>query len=44
MTGDPVEINPSVGHGFKIMTIDEWTSRWKVRIAQIFRCVRAEVS
>lgn len=29
MNGDPVEINPSVGHGFKIMTIDEWTSRWK---------------
>lgn len=31
MTGEPVEINPSVGHGFKIMTVDEWTSRWKVR-------------
>lgn len=29
MMGDPVEINPSVGHGFKIMTVDEWSSRWK---------------
>jgi hypothetical protein len=29
MTGDPVEINPSVGSGLKIMTVDEWTSRWK---------------
>merc|ERR1711982_117278 len=29
MIGDPVEINPSVGHGFKIMTVDEWSSRWK---------------
>jgi len=27
--GDPVEINPSVGHGLKIMTVDEWISRWK---------------
>ena len=29
MNGDPVEINPSIGHGLKIMTIDEWTARWK---------------
>jgi hypothetical protein len=29
MRGDPVEINPSVGHGFKIMTVDEWAARWK---------------
>ena len=29
MSGDPVEINPSVGSGLKIMTVDEWTSRWK---------------
>jgi hypothetical protein len=29
MRGDPVEINPSVGSGLKIMTVDEWTSRWK---------------
>merc|ERR1712137_379923 len=29
MNGDPVEINPSVGHGMKIMTVDEWSSRWK---------------
>jgi hypothetical protein len=27
--GDPVEINPSVGAGMKIMTVDEWISRWK---------------
>ncbi|KAG7674457.1 hypothetical protein Ndes2526B_g05186 [Nannochloris sp. 'desiccata'] len=29
MRGDPVEINPSVGHGFKIMTVEEWAARWK---------------
>ena len=29
MNGDPVEINPSVGHGLKIMTVDEWSARWK---------------
>ena len=29
MSGDPVEINPSIGHGYKIMTVDEWASRWK---------------
>merc|ERR1712017_52476 len=29
MNGDPVEINPSVGHGLKIMTVDEWSCRWK---------------
>ena len=27
--GEPVEINPSVGHGYKIMTVDEWAARWK---------------
>eukprot|EP00887_Chlorella_sp_A99_P003648 scaffold7.g3648.t1 len=27
--GEPVEINPSVGHGYKIMTVDEWSARWK---------------
>jgi hypothetical protein len=26
--GDPVEINPSIGAGLKIMTVDEWSSRW----------------
>ena len=29
MNGDPVEINPSFGHGYKIMTVDEWAKRWK---------------
>jgi hypothetical protein len=29
MNGDPVEINPSVGHGYKIMTVEEWAARWK---------------
>lgn len=29
MIGEPVEINPSIGHGFKIMSVDEWASRWK---------------
>jgi hypothetical protein len=36
MNGDPVEINPSVGHGMKIMTVDEWSSRWKVGIRNHF--------
>jgi hypothetical protein len=29
MQGHPVEINPSIGHGFKIMSVDEWAARWK---------------
>ena len=29
MQGKPVEINPSIGHGFKIMSVDEWAARWK---------------
>ena len=29
MEGEPVEINPSIGHGYKIMTVDEWAGRWK---------------
>merc|ERR1711879_404631 len=29
MSGDPVEINPSMGSGFKIMTVEEWSARWK---------------
>lgn len=29
MRGDPVEINPSIGNGLKIMTVDEWSARWK---------------
>lgn len=28
-TGEPVEINPSIGAGFKVMTVAEYTSRWK---------------
>ena len=24
-----MEINPTVGHGFKIMAVDEWAKRWK---------------
>ena len=28
-TGEPVEINPSIGHGFKIMPVAEWSARWK---------------
>jgi hypothetical protein len=27
--GDPIEINPSVGYGYKIMSVNEWSSRWK---------------
>jgi hypothetical protein len=29
MAGEPVEINPSVGHGFRVMTVAEWAARWK---------------
>ncbi|KAK9812882.1 hypothetical protein WJX72_005182 [[Myrmecia] bisecta] len=29
MQGVPVEINPSIGHGYKIMSVDEWSARWK---------------
>lgn len=29
MQGDPLEINPSVGQGYKVMTIEEWCARWK---------------
>ncbi|GIL82954.1 hypothetical protein Vretifemale_11645, partial [Volvox reticuliferus] len=26
---DPVEINPSIGSGYKVMSVAEWSSRWK---------------
>ncbi|GMH40985.1 hypothetical protein BSKO_08895 [Bryopsis sp. KO-2023] len=29
MEGDPVEINPSIGQGYRVMTVDEWSARWK---------------
>lgn len=29
LRGDPVEINPSTGHGFRVMTVREWAARWK---------------
>ena len=29
MEGEPVEINPSIGHGHRIMSVDEWAGRWK---------------
>merc|ERR1712216_187890 len=29
MAGDPVEINPSFGHGMKVMTVEEWSRHWK---------------
>lgn len=29
MEGDPVEINPSVGYGYKVMSVAEWSARWK---------------
>lgn len=29
MAGEPVEINPSVGEGFKVMSVEEWAGRWK---------------
>ena len=36
MQGKPVEINPSIGHGFKIMSVDEWAARWKHNDDPIF--------
>jgi hypothetical protein len=27
MAGDPVEINPSIGSGYRVMTAEEWASR-----------------
>ncbi|KAG2496286.1 hypothetical protein HYH03_005519 [Edaphochlamys debaryana] len=29
MAGDPVEINPSIGSGYKVMSVAEWSGRWK---------------
>ena len=29
MAGEPVEINPAVGFGYKIMSVAEWSARWK---------------
>ena len=27
--GEPVEINPSIGTGYKVMTVQEYVSKWK---------------
>lgn len=29
MAGDPVEINPSVGSGYRVMSVAEWAARFK---------------
>jgi hypothetical protein len=29
LSGSPVEINPSLGAGFKVMDVAEWAARWK---------------
>lgn len=29
LAGDPVEINPSVGEGFRVMSVKEWAARWR---------------
>lgn len=29
VAGDAVEINPSVGQGFRVMSVHEWAARWK---------------
>ncbi len=31
MDGLPLEINPSTGQGFRCMSVDEWSARWKRR-------------
>lgn len=40
MDGQPVEINPSLGSGYKIMAVQEWSSRWKRNddLPQCLRC------
>ena len=43
MQGDPVEINPSIGHGYKIMTVDEWSARWK-RNEDFPKCLNCDSS
>ncbi len=32
LNGDPVEINANDGNGFKVMTANEYTAAWKVRL------------
>ena len=29
MLGEPIEQTPDKGEGYKVMTVDEWSSRWK---------------
>eukprot|EP01024_Parvocaulis_polyphysoides_P016281 TRINITY_DN17226_c0_g1_i3.p2 TRINITY_DN17226_c0_g1~~TRINITY_DN17226_c0_g1_i3.p2 ORF type:complete len:130 (-),score=17.09 TRINITY_DN17226_c0_g1_i3:165-521(-) len=29
MNGEPVEINPSTGSGYRVMSAEEWAARWK---------------
>lgn len=29
LSGDPVEINPSAGDGFRVMSVAEWAARWR---------------
>lgn len=29
MAGDPVEINPSTGSGYRVMSVDEWAARFR---------------
>jgi hypothetical protein len=31
LAGEPIEIDASEGFGMKVMTINEWTTKWKVR-------------
>ena len=40
MQGKPVEINPSIGHGYKIMSVEEWAARWKTNeeFAECLNC------
>ena len=38
LAGDPVEVSANDGGGFKVMTINEYTAAWKVRLAGIKRC------
>jgi len=29
MSGDPVEINPSTGNGYRVMSVEEWSARFR---------------
>lgn len=43
MAGDPVEINPSTGSGYRVMSVDEWSARFR-RSEEFPACLACESS